>query len=170
VTIAGRPRCPLWCRLVTVPTDPFTTLTRPTGPFSDRIGKVPTRKHPKWRNRWQILNRKARIPIRDERSDNADHFYSWPPPIVAGQLITETQLRLTYRQTLVRTYSPEAATQQLTPSMRGSLKLSGLYYVCETRMAGLQSGECRMMIDSVVWAQYINVTDSHTDSHTATSS
>jgi len=28
-------------------------------------------------------------------------------------------------------------------------------------MAGLQSGECRMMIDSVVWAQYINVTDSH---------
>jgi len=32
-------------------------------------------------------------------------------------------------------------------------------------MAGLQSGEGRMMIDSVVWAQYINVTDKHTDSH-----
>jgi len=31
----------------------------------------------------------------------------------------------------------------------------------ETRMAGLQSGEGLMMIDSVVWAQYINVTDSH---------
>jgi len=28
-------------------------------------------------------------------------------------------------------------------------------------MAGLQSGEGRMMIDSVVWAQYINVADSH---------
>jgi len=28
-------------------------------------------------------------------------------------------------------------------------------------MAGLQSGEGRMMIDSVVWAQYINVTDTH---------
>jgi len=28
-------------------------------------------------------------------------------------------------------------------------------------MAGLQSGEGRIMIDSVVWAQYINVTDSH---------
>jgi len=28
----------------------------------------------------------------------------------------------------------------------------------KTRMAGLQSGEGRMMIDSVVWAQYINVT------------
>jgi len=25
-----------------------------------------------------------------------------------------------------------------------------------------------MMIDSVVWAQYINVTDRHTDSHVAT--
>jgi len=35
-------------------------------------------------------------------------------------------------------------------------------------MAGLQSGEGRTMIDSVVWAQYINVTDRHTDSHVAT--
>jgi len=33
VTIAGPPRCPVWCRLATVPTDPFTTFTRPTGPF-----------------------------------------------------------------------------------------------------------------------------------------
>jgi len=34
---------------------------------------------------------------------------------------------------------------------------------CEkTRMAGLQSEESRMMIDSVVWAQYINVTDTQT--------
>jgi len=30
-----------------------------------------------------------------------------------------------------------------------------------TRMAGLKSGKGRMMIDSVVWAQYINVTDTH---------
>jgi len=29
-------------------------------------------------------------------------------------------------------------------------------------MAGLQSGEGRMMIDSVVWVQYINVTDTRT--------
>jgi len=36
----------------------------------------------------------------------------------------------------------------------------------ETRMAGLQSGEGRMMIDSVVLTQYINVTDKHTDKHT----
>jgi len=34
-------------------------------------------------------------------------------------------------------------------------------------MAGLQSGEGRMMIDSVVWTHYINVTDRHTDSHFA---
>jgi len=32
----------------------------------------------------------------------------------------------------------------------------------KTRMAGLQSGEGRGMIDSVVWAQYINVTDTQT--------
>jgi len=30
-------------------------------------------------------------------------------------------------------------------------------------MTGLQSGEGRMMIDSVDWAQDINVTDTHTD-------
>jgi len=35
-------------------------------------------------------------------------------------------------------------------------------------MAALQRGEDRMMIDSVVWAQYINVTDTQTDSHVAT--
>jgi len=35
----------------------------------------------------------------------------------------------------------------------------------KTRMAGLQSGEGCMMIDSDVWAQRINVTDIQTDSH-----
>jgi len=38
----------------------------------------------------------------------------------------------------------------------------------KTRMAGLQSGEGRTMINSVIWAQYINVTDTHTDSHVTT--
>jgi len=28
-------------------------------------------------------------------------------------------------------------------------------------MAGLQSGEGRMMIDLIIWAQYVNVTDRH---------
>jgi len=32
----------------------------------------------------------------------------------------------------------------------------------KTRTAGLQYGEGRMMIDSVVWAQHINVTDTQT--------
>jgi len=33
VTIAGLPWCPVWCRLVTVPTDPLTKFTSPTDPF-----------------------------------------------------------------------------------------------------------------------------------------
>jgi len=39
VTIAGPPRCPVWCRLVTVPADPFTTSTRPTGPLLSECAK-----------------------------------------------------------------------------------------------------------------------------------
>jgi len=37
-------------------------------------------------------------------------------------------------------------------------------------MAGLQiqSGKGCMMIDSVIWAQHINVTDTQTDSHVTT--
>jgi len=34
-------------------------------------------------------------------------------------------------------------------------------------MAGVQSRKGRMMIDSIVWAKYINVTDTQTDSHVA---
>jgi len=51
----------------------------------------------------------------------------------------------------------------LLPSMR-RIPVSYRVYICygKTRMAGLQSGEGRMMIDSVVWAQYINVTDTQT--------
>jgi len=33
-------------------------------------------------------------------------------------------------------------------------------------MSGLQSGEGHVMTDSVVWAQYINVTDRQTDTQT----
>jgi len=35
-------------------------------------------------------------------------------------------------------------------------------------MVGLQSGKGRMMIDSVVWAQNINTSDTQTDRHFAT--
>jgi len=39
VMIAGPPQCPVWCRLVTVPTDPFTTVTRATGPLLSERAK-----------------------------------------------------------------------------------------------------------------------------------
>jgi len=39
------------------------------------------------------------------------------------------------------------------------LELSGIIWYGKTRMTGLQSGEGRMMIDSVIWAQYMNITD-----------
>jgi len=51
VTTAGPPRCPVWCRLVTVPTDPATTFTSPTGPFLSESAKCQPGKHPEWRNR-----------------------------------------------------------------------------------------------------------------------
>jgi len=53
---------------------------------------------------------------------------------------------------------------RLTPSMNG-IPLSNQVHIRyrKTRMAGQQSCEGRMMIDSVVWAQYIN--DRQTDRH-----
>jgi len=43
--------------------------------------------------------------------------------------------------------------------MRGIPSSSRVHVWCEkTRMAGLQSDEGRMMIDSIVWAQYVSVT------------
>jgi len=39
VTIAGPLWCPAWCRLVTLPTDPFTTFTSPTDPFLSEWAK-----------------------------------------------------------------------------------------------------------------------------------
>jgi len=52
----------------------------------------------------------------------------------------------------------------VTPSIPSSYWI----HICygKTRMAGLQSGKGRTMIDSVIWAQYINVTR-HRDSHVA---
>jgi len=51
----------------------------------------------------------------------------------------------------------------LMPSMRGIPRAYRVHiWYGKTRTAGLQSGEGPMMIDSVVWAQYINVTEWHT--------
>jgi len=48
----------------------------------------------------------------------------------------------------------------LTPSMKRIPPSYRVHIWCgKTILAGLQSDESRMMIDSVVWAQYINVTD-----------
>jgi len=46
---------------------------------------------------------------------------------------------------------------QLTPSIPSSYRVHIWYG--KTRTAGLQSGESRMMIDSVAWIQHISVTD-----------
>jgi len=59
-------------------------------------------------------------------------------------------------------YWPDFPTfTYLSPTLRpqcvGCRRAIGfIFSFGETRMAGLQSGEGRMMIDSVVWAQYIN--------------
>jgi len=56
--------------------------------------------------------------------------------------------------------------QHLMPSVSGTpLSCRVRIWYGETRMAGLQSGESRIMIDSVVWAQYINVTDTQPRRH-----
>jgi len=49
------------------------------------------------------------------------------------------------------------------PPMRGSCRAIGFMWYRKTRMAGLQSGEGRVTIDSVVWAR-----DRHTDCHVTT--
>jgi len=65
-------------------------------------------------------------------------------------------------------------SSHLTPSMSGipsSYRVHIWYRYGKTRMAGLQCGQGRIMMDSVVWVQYINVTDTayKRDRQTATS-
>jgi len=50
------------------------------------------------------------------------------------------------------------------PQCTGSPR--AIRFIFKSRMAALQSGEGCMMIDSVVWAQYINVTDIQKDRQT----
>jgi len=79
------------------------------------------------------------------------------------------QLSLTCHPTLVWTHSPEATMQlwelcihnvfpRFDAVVQGDPLEVDIWYG-KTRMAGLQSGEDCMMINSVVQAQYINVTD-----------
>jgi len=72
------------------------------------------------------------------------------------------------RQHIGRIFRVLPTPSHMTPSMTGIPSSYGVHIWCgKTRMAGRQSGEGRMMIDSVVWAQYINVTDRQTDRHVA---
>jgi len=63
------------------------------------------------------------------------------------------------------TTSPRGRILRFDASMKGSPRAIRFIYGI-TGMAGLQSGVGRTMIESVVWAQHINVTDTHTDTHT----
>jgi len=74
--------------------------------------------------------------------------------------LTVIHQRVTFDSSL---YWPDFPTylalSHLTPSMRGVPRSYRVHVWYEKiRTAGLQSGEGRMMIDSVVWAQHINVT------------
>jgi len=53
----------------------------------------------------------------------------------------------------------------LTPSLIGSPLVIGFIFGV-AKLEWLQSGKGRIMIDSVVWAQYMNVTDTQTDRQT----
>jgi len=110
VRIAGPPRCPVWCRLVTVPTDSFTTFTSPTGPFLSQWAKCQPGNTQNGGTVLPIANLMAdsesgspvsyssflvtifrlsrlvseifacdRQTDSLRQTDNADHYYSWPP-------------------------------------------------------------------------------------------
>jgi len=103
VTIAGTPRCPVWHRLVTVPTEPFTTFTSPTGPFLSEWAKCLPGNTQNGRTELPIANLMpdsksgspssyssfpvtiylsllvSEIFASDRQTDNADHYYRWPP-------------------------------------------------------------------------------------------
>jgi len=80
VMIAGPPQCPVWCRLVTVPTDLFSTSTRPTGSFLFEWVKCQSR---------NSQNGGTVLPIANLMADSefgSPCSYPIGPHIVAGQL------------------------------------------------------------------------------------
>jgi len=102
VKTAGPPWRPVWCRLVTVPADPFTTFTSPTGPFLYEWAKCQPRNTQNGRTILPIANLMADSesgsPVSHSsflvticlsrlvseifaanEMDNADHNYSWSP-------------------------------------------------------------------------------------------
>jgi len=101
VTIAGPPRCPEWCRLVTVPIYLFATFTRPTGPFLSEWMKCQPGNTQNGGTILPIVNlmedSESESPVSylsllvticlsglvsvifacDRQTDNTDHCYSW---------------------------------------------------------------------------------------------
>jgi len=99
VTIAVQPRCPVWCRLVTVPTDPFTTFISSTSPFLSGWAKCQPGNTQNGGSVFPIANlmadSKSGSPVSDSsflatiwlsllvseicvQTDNVNHYYSWP--------------------------------------------------------------------------------------------
>jgi len=95
-------------------------------------------------------------PVRTKSSAIADK----PPGAYIRCTVLPSGERLRFTGLILRLLPTPS---HLTPSMRvdpSSCRVHILYG--KTRMAGLQSGAGCMMIDSVVLAQYINVTDTQT--------
>jgi len=57
------PRSPVWCQLVTVPTDPFTTFTSPTGPLLSEWEKCQPRNTQNGGTRLPITNSESGSPV-----------------------------------------------------------------------------------------------------------
>jgi len=72
---------PIWCRLVTVPTDPFTTLTSPTGPFLSEWAKCQPGNTQNGRTVLPIANLMA-----DSESGSPDSYSSFLVTICLSRL------------------------------------------------------------------------------------
>jgi len=84
VMTAGLPRCPVWCRLVTVPTDPFTTFTRPTGPLLSEWAKCQPGNTQKGRTVLPIAN-----PMADSESGSPVSYSSFLVTTCLSRLVLE---------------------------------------------------------------------------------
>jgi len=83
-TIAGPPRCPVCCRLVTVPTDPFTIFTSPIGPFLSEWAKCKPGNTQNGGTILPIANLMA-----DSESGSPDSYLSFLVTIRLSRLVSE---------------------------------------------------------------------------------
>jgi len=113
----------------------------------------------------RIKSLDRRITPRKRSNGDLNHNRDWDLPIIVSNTYFPhpftAKLFLNFRL-LPTPLSFDAVNEGDAPRAIGFTFGTG-----KTRMTELQSGEGRTTIDSVVWAQYINVTDRHTDSHVA---